>query len=89
MHRSSSLPFGKYIFVYGRQVSAAFFDALSLGISGRRITKREVAMENKKANKKKTGEPMSLKDKREQAIAGSKRIAEERAERRKLMGLDA
>ena len=45
-------------------------------------------MENKNANKKKTGEPMSLKKKRGQAIAGSKRIAEERAERRRLMGFD-
>ena len=45
-------------------------------------------MENKNASKKKTGEPMSLKEKRGQAIAGSKRIAEERAERRRLMGFD-
>lgn len=45
-------------------------------------------MENKNASKKKNGEPMSLKDKLGQAIAGSKRIAEERSERRRLMGLD-
>lgn len=45
-------------------------------------------MENKNASKKKTEEPMSLKDKKGQVIAGAKRIAEERAERRRLMGLD-
>ena len=45
-------------------------------------------MENKNASKKKTEEPMSRKDKKGQAIAGAKRIAEERAERRRLMGLD-
>lgn len=45
-------------------------------------------MENKKASKKKNAEQMSLKDKRGQVIAGSKKIAEERAERRRLMGLD-
>lgn len=85
--RSSPLTFGKYIFVRGRSVSAAFY-VLSLGINDRRIINQEAAVENKNASKKKTEEPMSLKDKKGQAIAGSKRIAEERAERRRLMGLD-
>lgn len=61
---------------------------LGLGINDRRAIRREDAMENKKASKKKNAEQMSLKDKRGQVIAGSKKIAEERAERRRLMGLD-
>ena len=59
-----------------------------LGIKDRRAIRREDAMENKKVSKKKNGEQMSLKDKRGQVIAGSKKIAKERAERRRLMGFD-
>lgn len=75
-----------YLFAGGR--FRPLFYVLSLGINDRGTIKREDAMENKNASKKKTGEPMSLKEKRGQAIAGSKRIAEERAERRRLMGFD-
>lgn len=87
VHRSSPLSFGEYIFVRGRSVSAAFLCAQFMK-NDRRIINQEAAVENKNASKKKTEEPMSLKDKKGQAIAGSKRIAEERAERRRLMGLD-
>ena len=75
-----------YLFTGGR--FRPLFYMLGLGISDRRIINQEAAVENKNASKKKTEEPMSLKDKQRQAIAGSKRIAEERAERRRLMGLD-
>lgn len=85
---SPSLTFGEYIFVRGRSVFGRLFYVLSLGINDRRIINQEAVVENKNASKKKTEEPMSLKDKKGQAIAGSKRIAEERAERRRLMGLD-
>lgn len=78
----------RYLFAGGRFRPP--FYVLSLGINDRRIINQEAAVENKNASKKKkkTEEPMSLKDKKGQAIAGSKRIAEERAERRRLMGLD-
>ena len=75
-----------YLFGGGR-FGPPFF-VLIFVINDRRIINQEAAVENKNASKKKTEEPMSLKDKKGQAIAGSKRIAEERAERRRLMGLD-
>lgn len=75
-----------YLFAGGRFRPP--FYVLSLGINDRRIINQEAAVENKNASKKKTEEPMSLKDKKGQAIAGAKRISEERAERRRLMGLD-
>lgn len=51
-----------YLFAGGRFRPP--FYVLSLGINDRRIINQEAVVENKNASKKKTEEPMSLKDRR-------------------------
>lgn len=45
-------------------------------------------MEHVRETKKKAGKPATLKEKKKQAIAGSRKIAADRDKLRRLMGLD-
>lgn len=61
-----------YLFAGGRFRPP--FYVLSLGINDRRIINQEAAVENKNASKKKTEEPMSLKDKKDRPLPDQKEL---------------